>query len=236
MVLRAEIPVGDRTYVLKKLLRPTEALTCAHVDLATTVVADKLLGTHPLVKPDPGLMGADLFELFHPARLLGVEAIFRKRLDKAPPPSRDDVRDALTVAQTSGIFDLLEPLTSGGGDAYHGMFDRPDSSLDIRISAVGTNSIGVKERPTVFGILRFKVMGAPAGTARVEFWAKSDRQEKVAEGTASPDFTASLDTWTLPDGEYTFDTIAVSETNRRRLLGQTFVRIENSIGNHCPLP
>lgn len=236
MVLRAEIPVGDRTLVLKKLIRATDALTCAHVDLATTLVADKLFSATPLVKPDPGLAGADLFELFHPARLLGVEAHFRQRLDLAPPPSLEDVRDALVAGDTSGIFNLVEPLATGSGDAYHDMFERPDSSLDIRISAVGTNSVPIKERPKVFGVLRFKVLNAPEGIARIEYWAKSSRPEKVAEASDTPDFLATWDSWTLPDGDYTFDTIAVFENNRRRLLGQTFVRIENTIGNHCPLP
>lgn len=236
MLMRAEIPVGGQTLVLKKLIRPTEALTCAHVDLATTVVADKVMAAQPLVKHDPGLVGADLFELFHPARLLGVESLFRQQIALAPPPGIDVVRAALVGADTSALFDQLEGMRAGAGDAYHDMFDRPDSSLDIRIAAAGTNSIGVKDRSKIFGIIRFKVVNAPAGTARVEFWAKSKSQVKIAEGTASPDFAATLDTWTLADGEYTFDTIAISESNKRRLLGQTFVRIENTIGNHCPLP
>lgn len=236
MVLRAQVAVGGKTLVLKKLLRPSEALTCAHVDLATTAIADKLFSGHPLLLADPGLDGADLFELFNSTRLLDAESLLRSQISQAPPPTIQEVQDALAAGNTASIFDVLAPAIPGFTTAYQALFDRPDSSLGFHITAVGTNSIGTLDRTKVFGVITFKVVHVPEEIVRVEYWAKSDKQIKVAEATASPDFEATLDTWTLKDDEYTFDTIAVTDKNRRRLLGQTFVTIENTIGNHCPLP
>ncbi|MNX74006.1 hypothetical protein D3C86_1054240 [compost metagenome] len=236
MVLRAQVQVNGRTLTLKKLLRPSDALTCAHLDLASTVIADKVLSTRPLLVPDPGLVGAELFELFNPFRLQEVEKSLRRRIDQAPPPGVSEVADALAMGDASQVFDQLVAGSAEITDAYQGAFERPDSSLAIRIAAVGTNSLGVKERPVVFGVLRLRVLNAPADVARVEVWAKSDTQIKVGESAVGPDFESTFDTWTVPDGDYTLDTIVVTTANRRKLLGQTFVTIQNTLENLCPLP
>ncbi|HEY9898170.1 MAG TPA: hypothetical protein V6D00_03205 [Pantanalinema sp.] len=236
MVLRAQAVVGSRTLTLKKLLRPSQALTCAHLDLASTVIADKLLSAQPLLVLDPGLVGADLFELFNPVRLQEVEKLLRRRIDQSPPPGVAEVGDALAAGDTSQVFDLFAAGSLDITNGYQDVFERPDSSLVLRISAVGTNSVGIKERPVAFGVLRLKVFNAPEGTTRVEFWAKSDRQIKIGESAIGPEFESTFDTWSVPDGDYTFDTIVVTTSNRRKLLGQTFVTIQNTLENFCPLP
>lgn len=238
MTLEADVPVGDRTLRLRKVLRPTEALTCAHVDLATTLVADRLLSPTPLLAPDPGLAGAELLNLFVPSRTLETEALVRSALAQGPSASLGGLVTDLTRGDTSAKLEELAQQHPGILAAYMGAFERPDTSLEIRLrtSAVGTNSIGIETRHPLFGVASVTVLGAPAGTTRMEYWAKSDTQRKIAESTAPGSWEATIDTWTLLDGDVTLDTIAILDSGKKVLVGRSYLRIQNTVASHCPLP
>jgi hypothetical protein len=238
MTLEAEVAVGGKTLRLKKLLRPTEALTCAHVDLATTLVADQLLSASPLLAPDAGLELADLYNLFLPSRLLDAEARVRRNLQEETPGSLDGLLTRLSQGDASPKMGELVLRDPGLTTAYMDIFERPDSSLAINIktSAIGTNSIGVENRHLIFGVISLKVVGAPNGTARIEYWTKSDTQRKIAESTTPGTWEATVDTWTLPDGNTTLDTVAILDSGKKVLVARSYLTIQNTVANVCPLP
>jgi len=238
MTLEAEVPVNGKTLRLAKLIRPTEALTCAHVDLATTLLANKLLSTVPLLASDPGLEGADLYNLYMPLRLEDVESHVRTTLRQGLPTSVDDFITQLTQGDAASILNQMAQHDSKLVTDYQNIFERPDSSLviDLTTSAVGTNSIGANARNLVFGVLTFKVTGAPEGAARIEYWAKAATQQKVAESTKTDTWEATLNSWNLPDGDYTIDTIAILGNGKKVLVGKSYLQIQNTIANFCPLP
>lgn len=238
MTLQAEVNLHGKTLRLSKVLRPTEALTCAHVDLATTLLADQLLSASPLLERDEALEGADLYNLFIPSRSLDVEAHVRSGLKQRPSGSLTDLLAKLTQGDTASLLGELAQQDSTLTPAYMNIFERPDSSLaiNIRTSAIGTNSIGIEKRNLIFGVVTFKVVGAPANTARMEYWAKSTSQQKVAESTIRETWEASLDTWTLPDGDTTLDTVAILDNGKKVLVGRSYLSIQNTIANVCPLP
>lgn len=226
--------LGGRKVILHKYLRPTQSLTCAHADLATTLAADKLTSDHPLVTPDPGLEGAELFELIDPAKLLAVESRLREILEN-DPLERDACRQALAAGDTSALFDALVQRYPDLAALYQGSFERPDSSLGIRITAVGSNRAtipGADER-VVMGVLNLKAEGLPPETVKVEYVLNG---QKVAESAASPSWEAVLDTWDHPNGPYTLSTVAVASDGRREAAIRTYMLIRNALDLHCPLP
>jgi len=233
-VLEISAQVDGHAVILHKYVRPTQSLTCAHMDLATTLAADKLTSKTPLVTPDPGLEGAELFELIDPVKLLAVERRIREILT-GDPLDPQACWQALAAGDTSPLFDALVLRYPDLGALYQGSFERPDSSLGIRLTAVGSNRAAIPgdaER-VVMGVLNLKAEGLPPGTVKVEYLLNG---RKVAESTASPSWEAVLDTWEHPNGPYTLATVAVSPDGRREAAIRTYMRVRNALDLHCPLP
>jgi hypothetical protein len=226
--------LDGRRITLRKYLRPTQSLTCAHVDMATTLVADKLTCDQPLVTPDPGLEGAELFELVDPAKLIAVESRVRELL-KSEALEQGSWLQALADGETAPLFDMLVQRYPDLGALYQGSFERPDSSLGIRITAVGSNRAtipGADER-VVMGVLNLKAEGLPPETVKVEYVLNG---KKVAESAAPPTWEAVLDTWDHPNGPYTLSTVAVGPDGRREAAIRTYMLVRNALDLHCPLP
>lgn len=232
MIVEGVIQTTTGPIRLRKYLRPSEALSCANVDLATTMVVDKLTSGSPLVSSDPGLAGSDLFELVDPAKLQEVEAALRETLvsDKAPTPS--EAIAALQGGGTDALFDRVAAEKPELGSTYQETFERPDSSLGVRIAAVGENRAPIPgaDGPLVIGVMDLKVAGAPPGARRIEYRISG---KVVAEGPA-PTGATTLDTWTLPNGPCTLEASAVMPDGRREVLSRTYMVIRNSLDMHCP--
>lgn len=232
IIIEGRIETTSGTIKLRKYLRPSESLSCANVDLATTMVVDKLTSGSPLVTQDPGLAGSDLFELVDPARLQEVESAVREALagDNAPTP--DEALSALQGGKVAVLFDELATETPTLGTVYQETFERPESSLGIRIAAVGENRAAIpkSDGPVVTGVLDLKLSGAPFTTSRVEYRIAGTT---VAEGLG-PVGPASLDTWTLPNGPCTLEAVAIMADGRREVHSRTYMVIRNSLDMHCP--
>ncbi len=235
--VRVSLEAGDRIFRMQKLLRPGEPLSCSHVDLATTVVADKLLSGSPLILHDPGLQGAELVELFKPEALEDVEATVRQWI--VGNPSDPEIwRAGLSQGGLADRFDAIAQQVSGLAQAYHGVFDRADSSLTVRIAAVGTNMVGqAPDIPSVSGILTFQVSEAPAGTERVEYWMLGNGvRQKVGEGTEPIAYKVTFDSWGLRDGSYSLVPVVVGRDGSRQMLNNYRLMVDNSVATQCPLP
>lgn len=232
MIVEGEIQTTSGPIKLRKYLRPSEALSCANVDLATTMVLDKLLSGNPLVGSDPGLAGSDLFELVDPAKLQEVEAAVRSVLSSDEAPTASETLAALVEGGTSALFDQVAEKQPELGHTYDETFERPDSSLGLRISAVGENRaiIPKSDGPVVMGVMEFKVAGAPFDARTIEYRIAG---KLVAQGPA-PLGPATLDTWTVPNGPCTLEAMAVMPDGRRVVLSRTYMVIRNSLDMHCP--
>lgn len=235
--VRVSVETGDRTYRMQKLLRPGEPLTCSHVDLATTVVADKLLSASPLLQQDPGLQGADLVELFKSEALEDVETSVRRWI-VGNPLDPEVWRVGLSQGGLAARLEAIAQQVPGLSQAYHDAFERADSSLTVKIAAVGTNTVGqAPDIPSVSGILTFQVSEAPAGTERVEYWMLGNGvRQKVAEGKEGPAFKETFDSWGLPDGSYSLAPVVVGRDGSRQMLNNYRLMVDNSVATQCPLP
>jgi hypothetical protein len=234
LLLQATVQASGYSFVLKKLLHPSEALTCAHMDLATTLVADQIMSASPLLTPDDGLSGADLIQLFDIARLEQLEAKVRARI-----PDKYATLIGLPAALTAGATAPYLAKIIGDDPTlvsqYQAVFDRPDSSVNIRIASVGTSSVRTGDRAPVFGVLHFKVTGADPDAQRIEYWLLQQSQQKIGESTVGPSFDYTFDTWGTANGDYSLDTVEVTP-KRRKLLGVTPISIQNGVPSFCPLP
>lgn len=239
----SQVPVGSTILVegllethgqlikLHKYLKPTEALTCAKVDLASTLVADKIISSNPLIKNDPGLQGSNIADLVNPDKLQQVEDDLRKALDSDSAPAPQKLSDALVAGTVPTVFDQLVEDAPYLGTSYQQTFERLDGSLGIRVAAVGSNTATIrgKEGPTVMGVMTLKPSGTPPGTVRVEYWLNNQKIREVPFPGES-----ALDTWSLPNGPCTLEVIAVGGDGHRETLAQTYMVIRNLPDALCP--
>lgn len=235
--VRAVFTVGGETYRMQKLIRPSEPLTCSHVDLATTAIADKLDSAQPLVSDDPALSGVDLFRLFISSALEQAESALRKQF-LAEAPALAELRTGLSQLGIGATVDAASLRDPSVGAAYHAAFERLDGDLLVRIVAAANNSVGKAPAiPPVFGVLTLQVKGAPASTERVEYWLLgNDLREKIAESTDPDAYKAAFDSWKLADGAYTLAPVLVSRDGSRHVLNHYRLEIDNSVQRQCPLP
>lgn len=239
----SQVPVGRTLLVegllqgngqlikLHKYLKPTESLSCAKIDLASTLVADKIISRNPLIKSDPGLQGSNLVDLVDPEKLQQVEDDLRKALDSEAAPAAQDLSNALVAGNTPTVFDQIVKNVPELGDSYQHTFERLDSSLGIRVAAVGSNTSPIrgKDGPAVMGVMTLKPSGAPPGTARMEYLLNNQKILDVPFPGES-----SLDTWNFPNGPCTLEVIAVGADGRRDSLVKTYMVIRNLPDALCP--
>lgn len=238
-----QVPVGSSLLVegllegngavikLRKYIKPTEALTCAKVDLASTLIADKITSNTPLVTNDPGLQGSNLADLVNPDRLQQVEEVLRQALESQTAPGPQDLSNALVAGTAPTMFDQLVEQAPELGATYQQTFERLDSSLGVRVAAIGNNAATIKgkEGPPVMGVMTLKPSGAPAGTVRIEYWLNNQKLRDLPFPGES-----SLDTWTFPNGPCTLEVIAVGADGRRDSLAKTYMVIRNLPDALCP--
>lgn len=217
---------------LERYLRPTESLSCARIDLASTLISQKLLSSNPLVSADEALEGAQLFELVNPAKLEVIETSLRKAIETHPSITPEEIVAAIRAGNTSAIFDLLMSDLPDLAALYQGMFDRPDSSLGIRISGVGRNTAPVPgtETSIVFGVISLAVQGSHPETLRIEYWLNG---RKILE--SSPGQQVSLNTWEYPNQPHSLETVAILPGGRKEVLSRTYLVIRNTLDLYCPL-
>ena len=235
MLVEGIIPTNNGQPIkLHKFLRPSDSLTCGKVNLATTLVADKLTSNNPLVKSDPALAGSDLFDLVDPTKLQAIEDDVQQALSGPNAPSPQALANALAQGTTTAVFDQLVQTSPAIGDAYQQSFARPDSSIGVKIMAVGKNNATIKggdgsNGTTVVGIMSLKTEGAPTDTVKIEYWLNG---KKILE--APPPGVTTLDTWNYPNGPYTLEAFAVRSDGSRESLCRTFMVINNSLDMLCP--
>lgn len=225
---------------MRKLTRVEQAVQCVKVDLATTVVADKIRSNDPLVQSDPALDGADLPELTRTDRLEAFEKEVRKLIAEAGSTlTRTQITSVLGEhVQDDGSQNaatLFNAMVAGKPtlvESYQHVFERLEAAIGVRISAVGINHNLHDNRRTVSGVMQLQIVEPPKGTTGIEFWFSSPKKDLVATASAAADWTTKLDTWKHPDGYYTLDAVAVVG-GRRKLLGKLLFIINNSVAVHC---
>ncbi len=224
---------NGQTATMRKVTRPSEALQCVKVDVASTMVTDKILSGSPLFKSDPPLEGAPLIDLFKPERVEALEETIRKGLVVDEEGTKEI---ALILADPKGdaskLFDDVVKDAPILVDVYHELFERPDSAIAIRIAAIGENHNQQKKR-AISGVLKMQLQGVKAGTKAIEFWFSVPRREQWALADGANDFTVTLDTWKYPDGTYTMETVLVGANGKRKMLGKITIDIVNSVAGHC---
>lgn len=232
LLVQGRFAVGGREVILRKYLRGSESLTCANMDLASTLVAEKLTSKSPLVADDPGLAGSDLFELADPAKLAQVESALRATLRGDAVPSSAAIAEALSTGKSSQIFDQVAAESPAIREAYQQIFQRPESTLGVRIAAVGQNRAKVPQAdgPLVIGVMQLKVFGVPPDTVRIEYWLAGKKLLETQDLTGK----AALDTWSLPNGPCTIEGIAVRADGSREVVTRNYMVIRNSLELHCP--
>ncbi|MBO9539270.1 hypothetical protein J7643_01605 [bacterium] len=232
MLITSQFVVNGETFTLKKYLRPSEALTCAQVDEASTLVVEKIVGANPLAKEDPGLEGADLFNLVDVPKLEAMEKAVRETLKSPNAPAPAVLKEALKRGKGGEVLDALLTGKPTLVDTFEQIYQRPDASLGLGIQAVGRNSAGIpgQDGAIVFGVIKLNVPEPPADAREIQYYLNGD---KVV--ASQPRDTLELDTWHHPDGPYTLSTVALLADGKRQVLSKTYMQIRNTVTMHCNL-
>lgn len=232
-IIKVTSVINGQSATMRKITRPSEPLQCVKVDAATTMVTDKILSGTPLFKGDPPLEGAPLVDLFKPERVDALEESIRKGLEIDAEGLKDIEKILVNPnGDTSTIFDQVVKEAPILADVYHEVFERPDSTIAIRVKVIGDNHNQQRKR-AISGVLKMQLQGVKAGTKAIEFWFSVPRREQWAQANSANDFTVTLDTWKYPDGTYTMETVLVGASGKRKMLGKITIDIVNSVASFC---
>ncbi len=243
IVLQVTTTIDGKPATLHKVARPDAALACVKVDLATTLVADKMLsnGEKALFKADLPLENAPLLELFKAAELAAFEENIRRGLtfeDEDKPRIADILTGGVPGATISvsavDLFDELATLAPQLVEDYHQkVFERPEAELRFSIKATGYVRNKDRKKQTISGAFTLALSGVAAGTRAVEFWFTSPDRVKLGEANAANGWSTTVDTFQYPDGPYGMVSILMPESGKKQALGSVEITIDNSYTGHC---
>lgn len=257
-ILRISMTGTSTPQTVEKLVFPTTSVECVRVDLASSLLVDKI-AANGLLKPDPALSGRnDLLDLVKPDKLAEFEKDLRERLGTLPPeeiapllPETLKPTDPETLKATpspspgttpapgatpsppSSILDKLGSRDEQVADDYNNIFERPDdASLVFRISAVGTNDGVAKEAQRISGLVDVALTGMPSDVTLCEVWTIIPSRRLLCTVDANASWRGRFDSWPMPLGPTNLDFIGHAASGKR-VLQRLPVIVDNSVSNLC---
>ncbi|MEB3188418.1 MAG: carboxypeptidase-like regulatory domain-containing protein [bacterium] len=251
-----ESKAGSRT--IEKLVFPTTSVECVRVDLASSLLVDKI-ASNGLLKPDPLLSGRDdLLDLVQPDKLANFEKDLRDQLAKLPTDGVNDLLDeALKPTEIPDPTASPSPGTgsgsnSGGGPSagqslldrlgqkdenvaenYNDIFVRPDeASLTFNISAIGFNDGVAKDAQRISGVVSVNLTGMPADVSTCELWTIYPERRLLVTLSDKAAWAGEFDSWPIPQGPTNLDFIGITVAGKR-VLQRLPVIIDNSVSELC---
>lgn len=250
-LIKVASEVDGKTAVMREVAHPTNGKECLTVDLATTIVADKILSPPggALFKEDAALHGAPLMELIKPDELAKMKATIRKcivieeedharvaEILTAPGPGAGNAAAKLTEEPLGAkLFDDLAKEVPALIEVYHQLvFERPEAELKFTIKATGLVRNKDRKKNRISGTFKLKLVDVKPKTKALEFWFNSSTTKKLGAATAANEWSVTIDTRKFPDGLYTMVSILDPEGGRKRALGSADIEIDNSFLSLCP--
>lgn len=255
LVLRVVSDRNGQVATMRKITRSETDLNCVKIDIASTMVADKILsaGREGLFKKeDPALQNAPLIELFKPEELNRLEEKIRGSLEfkteedvtfveqilKSQGPSADPATGRLLVPDevlpAARLFDaMVKSLPELAEDYHQRVFERPEAELRFNIKATGLVRNRTKSRLKLKGKYNLRFGQLKPGTEAIELWFSTPITAKLGRGDIGNQWTIALNTFAYPDGQYTMKTLLKPFGGNKRPLGSTEVAIDNSFTELC---
>jgi len=249
-----ESDAGTRT--LEKLVFPTTSVECVRVDLASSLLVDKI-ASNGLLKPDPLLSGRDdLLDLVQPDKLSSFEKDIRDKLSKLPTQDVTDLLQealkptevpdpAATPVPGSGsgagggtgsgnsLLDRLGAKDDAVADDYNDIFVRPDeASLTFNISATGFNSGVPDDLQRISGVVSLSLTGMPDDVTSCELWTLIPERRLLVTLTRAASWAGEFNSWPMPQGPTNLDFIGITPAGKR-VLQRLPVFVDNSVSQLC---
>ncbi|MEB3204784.1 MAG: carboxypeptidase-like regulatory domain-containing protein [Candidatus Sericytochromatia bacterium] len=243
---------GATSQTVEKLVYPTTSVECVTVDLASSLVVDKI-AANGLLKPDPSLEGrSDLLDLVKPDKLAAFEEELRDKIATLPPAEiapllpetlKPTDPDAIKATPSPGpggaptapgsILDKIGSEDEQVADNYNDIFVRPeDASLVFRISAVGTNAGVPKGAQRISGLVDVALTGMPSDVTLCEVWTIIPSRRLLCTVTGEGNWKGRFDSWPMPLGPTNLDFIGHAASGKR-VLQRLPVIVDNSVSNLC---
>ncbi|MEB3299514.1 MAG: carboxypeptidase-like regulatory domain-containing protein [Candidatus Sericytochromatia bacterium] len=251
-ILRVTRGGGAETQAIEKLVFPTTSVECVRVDLASSLLVDKI-AANGLLKPDPLLSGrTDLLDLVKPDKLAEFEKELRDKLDDLPPSEVAPLlEDALKATDPSAPSPSPPPGDAGAGvvegtlldklgsqdstvaDNYNDIFVKPEeASLTFRISATGYNTGVPRSAQRVSGMVKVSLTGMPQDVTTCELWTIMPDRRQLLTLTGDKGWQGEFDSWSMSSGPTNLDFIGIAPGGKR-VLQRLPVIVDNSVSNLC---
>lgn len=206
---------------LEQAIFPTTSLHCARVDLASTLLVERLRREDPSTGPEG--RGSSVLERLHPDVLARMEAELRERLRRPVPPT--------FAPAMAGLDDLL------GEDEARRRCEElvrpPEATLVFRLA--GGVPLHRPEPPPprpISGLVTVTVVGMPADVLTAEVATAPPSPRHLATLTPETRWSGVADLWDLPPGSTVLDIQGVSQRGRRSL-ARIPVKVDHSVSRLC---
>ena len=228
---------------IEQLVFPTTSAHCARIDLASTLLVDRLRREdRGPVAPPPG---QSHLERVRPEAMDPFETGIREALRRAKPeaiavclpvlglalPDREDDLEAETDETGSSPLDGLM-----GHDEVRRRCDdllvKSEASLVFRVASIGFNQGIPSDARSLSGKVIVTLHRVPDDVQQCQIWALGPIPRQLATLSPGQEWTCSLDLWPLPPGPNSLDRVALTARGRR-FLARIPIMVDPSIARLC---